>query len=147
VPRVDEPKRSIRFSAEDDALLRAASEASGRSVSALVQECVRRSLPQVTRDLKGEPASRSRPRAVTPQVGPKRETIQPHMVEPFKPNEGPSWQEGVIPARPLPSGIEAIKQNVTHPGGRLANVPKIPGVKTAKDLMLERQERLNEGKG
>jgi hypothetical protein len=102
VPRADEPKRSIRFSAEDDAMLKAASEATGQSVSALVQECVRRSLPQVARDLKGEPGSYVWPRAVTPQVAVRR-----------------------------------INSRIMEAGA-------VPGVKTARDLLLERQERLND---
>lgn len=115
--RRDEPRVSVRLSAVDHAMLEAAAQTAGVSLGSLLREGGLRYARELAGEVAQAPKMRRRP-------APKQHPVHcdcPSCVGPL---------HGSTAAR------EALKDVATR-----------AGVKTAKEIMLERQARLNKGRG
>lgn len=119
MPRADEPRYTVRLDADVALLLRTASEVSNVAVGALIRECARRSAAAVAADASAGRVSLRRRSAAVPVSSPA-----------VPESEFRRRVEGKITAEEYVLGLR-----------------ERAGVKTAREVMLERQARLNKGRG
>jgi hypothetical protein len=128
MPKADEPRHTVRFSRVDNAILEAASEQAGVAVGSMIREGALRNAREVAGEVSAAaPKMRRRSAAVpvpSPAASSEVEKSEPPVLDAVSPSDG--------------------RGKISHPVRR---VPQLPGVMTAKDLMLERQRKMNERRG